>query len=201
MNEKISLIKASNKETAFTPDRALNQSFPSEGDPGTSKEGVVFSLLDGATSQIPIIAPELETRKAIAADRSADLNDRLEAFEDILDSEVGDTTRRLSLQGITHYDGLYDQSRYFDNALTRYFHRKGWGISQFSSRYLGFSSKWSVGWYAHISKISPDGVLGDPTKATPEKGRRIWALMIKHLVEFVEDIKSLSLDEIFQRRY
>jgi hypothetical protein len=43
-----------------------------------------------------------------------------------------DTTRRLSHQGITHYDGLYDQSRYFDNALTRYFHSKGWGISQFS---------------------------------------------------------------------
>ena len=43
-----------------------------------------------------------------------------------------DTTIRLSHQGITHYDGLYDQSRYFDNALTRYFHRKGWGITQFS---------------------------------------------------------------------
>jgi hypothetical protein len=43
-----------------------------------------------------------------------------------------DTTRRLSHKGITHYDGLYDQSRYFDNALTRYFYRKQWGISQFS---------------------------------------------------------------------
>jgi hypothetical protein len=43
-----------------------------------------------------------------------------------------DTTRRLSFCGITHYDGLYDQSRYFDHILTRYFHRKGWGISQFS---------------------------------------------------------------------
>ena len=43
-----------------------------------------------------------------------------------------DTTRRTFSQGITHYDGLYDQSRYFDNALTRYFNRKGWGVSQFS---------------------------------------------------------------------
>jgi len=43
-----------------------------------------------------------------------------------------DTTVRLSHQGITHYNGLYDQSRYFDNALTRYFHCKGWGINQFS---------------------------------------------------------------------
>ncbi len=38
-----------------------------------------------------------------------------------------DTTRRLSFQGITHYDGLYDQSRYFDNALTRYFQAQGLG--------------------------------------------------------------------------
>ena len=43
-----------------------------------------------------------------------------------------DTTHRTNYQGITHYDGLYDQSRYFDNALSRYYMRKGWGISQFS---------------------------------------------------------------------
>jgi len=43
-----------------------------------------------------------------------------------------DTTERASYQGITHYSGLYDQSRYFDDALTRYFGRKGYGLSQFS---------------------------------------------------------------------
>ena len=43
-----------------------------------------------------------------------------------------DTTRRMTHKGLPHYDGLYDQSRYFDNAMTRYFARKGWGIKQFS---------------------------------------------------------------------
>ncbi len=43
-----------------------------------------------------------------------------------------DTTRRLRHEGITHYDGLYDQSRYFDQALTRYYQRKGWPLAQFS---------------------------------------------------------------------
>ncbi|MDX1764812.1 MAG: creatininase family protein, partial [bacterium] len=43
-----------------------------------------------------------------------------------------DTTRRITHEGITHYDGLYDQSRYFDDALSRYYMRKGWSISQFS---------------------------------------------------------------------
>jgi len=52
----------------------------------------VLPLLDGASSQAPIIAPELETQKGIAADKDQPLADRLEAYEDIVDSEVGDTT-------------------------------------------------------------------------------------------------------------
>ncbi len=43
-----------------------------------------------------------------------------------------DTTRRCFLQGIPHYDGLYDQSRYFDLTLSNYFNAKGYGIEQFS---------------------------------------------------------------------
>jgi hypothetical protein len=43
-----------------------------------------------------------------------------------------DTTDRREFQGITHYNGLYDQSRYFDDALTEYFRLKDWNIHQFS---------------------------------------------------------------------
>jgi hypothetical protein len=43
-----------------------------------------------------------------------------------------DTTARASHRGIAHYNGLFDQSRYFDNALTRYYQRKKWNIHQFS---------------------------------------------------------------------
>jgi creatinine amidohydrolase/Fe(II)-dependent formamide hydrolase-like protein len=74
-------------------------------------------------------------------------------------------------------------------------------IPKFSSRYLNFTSKRSVVWYGHVAKISSSGVLGDPTKADREKGRQMWDLMIKRLVEFVEDLKNLSLDEIYQKRY
>jgi creatinine amidohydrolase/Fe(II)-dependent formamide hydrolase-like protein len=73
-------------------------------------------------------------------------------------------------------------------------------IPRFSSRYLDFSSKRSVEWNARVAKISPTGVLGDPTKASYEKGRKIWEVMVRHLVEFVEDLKGMTLDEIFQRR-
>ncbi len=74
-------------------------------------------------------------------------------------------------------------------------------IPQFSSKYLNFSSKRSVEWYARIAKISPTGVLGDPTKATREKGEKMWAAMIKHLIEFVEDLQIMSLDEIYHKRF
>ncbi|MFP3928009.1 MAG: creatininase family protein [Desulfobacteraceae bacterium] len=74
-------------------------------------------------------------------------------------------------------------------------------VPEFSSRYLNFSSRRSIGWYAHTASISTTGVLGDPTKATKEKGERMWELMIRHLVALIEDLKGLSLDEIHQKRY
>ena len=74
-------------------------------------------------------------------------------------------------------------------------------VPEFSNRYLNFSSRRSIGWYARISKISPTGVLGDPTKATREKGIHMWEMMVKHLVVFIEDLKNLSLEEIYQKRY
>ncbi|MFC1591193.1 hypothetical protein ACFL43_01580 [Thermodesulfobacteriota bacterium] len=43
-----------------------------------------------------------------------------------------DTTRRRRHRGIPHYDGLYDQSIYFDSSMTTYFRKKGWGIHQLS---------------------------------------------------------------------
>ncbi|WP_028320307.1 pyridoxal-phosphate dependent enzyme [Desulfatiglans anilini] len=50
-----------------------------------------FFLLDGATPQSPIIPPELDVQTRIASDHGRPLPDRLEAFEDIMDSEIGDT--------------------------------------------------------------------------------------------------------------
>jgi threonine synthase len=55
-------------------------------------EESVQELLDGATGEIVEIAREVETLRRIAADKSYHLQERLEAFEDIVDSEVGDTT-------------------------------------------------------------------------------------------------------------
>ena len=74
-------------------------------------------------------------------------------------------------------------------------------IPKFSSRYLDFTSKRGVLWYAYTRKISPSGVMGDPTKASAAKGEKIWEIMIAHLVSLIEDLKRLTLEEIHHRNY
>lgn len=74
-------------------------------------------------------------------------------------------------------------------------------IPRFSNRYLDFTSKRSIGWYAMTSKISRIGVMGDPLKGNREKGERMWKVMISNLAEFIEDLKTMTLDEIYQKRY
>jgi creatinine amidohydrolase/Fe(II)-dependent formamide hydrolase-like protein len=74
-------------------------------------------------------------------------------------------------------------------------------IPRFSSRYLDFSSSRSVNWYARTVKLSSSGVLGDPKKATREKGEKMWAVMIRNLVELVNHLNGLSLKDIYQTRY
>lgn len=50
--------------------------------------GTDVQMLDGALG----VQPEIEAQRLIASDRTLDLEERLEALEDIIDSEVGDTT-------------------------------------------------------------------------------------------------------------
>jgi creatinine amidohydrolase/Fe(II)-dependent formamide hydrolase-like protein len=74
-------------------------------------------------------------------------------------------------------------------------------IPRFSSRYLNFTSRRGVSWYAPTRNMSPSGVLGDATRGSAEKGKKIWEMMIAHLVALVEDLKGMTLEEIYQRRY
>lgn len=57
---------------------------------------------------------------------------RKRGIGNILIGDEYDTTIKGNYEGITHYHALYDQSKYFDNALTRYYKRKGWDMYQYS---------------------------------------------------------------------
>jgi creatinine amidohydrolase/Fe(II)-dependent formamide hydrolase-like protein len=74
-------------------------------------------------------------------------------------------------------------------------------VPEFSSRYLDFTGKRGIAWYAFTRKISASGVLGDPTRASAEKGEKIWEIMVAHLATLVEDLKNMTLDEIHHKRY
>ena len=71
----------------------------------------------------------------------------------------------------------------------------------FGSKFMDFDNERSVNWYVRTSKISESGVMGDATKATAEKGEKMWELMIQQLVKFVESIKNTPLDDLYQKRY
>ncbi len=58
---------------------------------------------------------------------------RVNRIGHLLIGDEFDTTRRAYHLGIPHYDGLYDQSRYFDQMVSRYFQRKGFAVVQFSA--------------------------------------------------------------------
>jgi len=51
-----------------------------------------YDLMDGATGEVDSVARQVEAQRRIAADANNSLEKRLEAFEDIIDSEVGDTS-------------------------------------------------------------------------------------------------------------
>ncbi|GAB4371710.1 MAG: hypothetical protein Kow0062_07500 [Acidobacteriota bacterium] len=50
------------------------------------------SIYDAASPQQPLISGEIDELRRIAADRSRSVLERIEAYADIVDSEVGDTT-------------------------------------------------------------------------------------------------------------
>lgn len=52
----------------------------------------VFDLIDGAAGQVREMTVEMEPLSRIVIDAGVSLEERLEAYEDIVDSQVGDTT-------------------------------------------------------------------------------------------------------------
>ena len=72
---------------------------------------------------------------------------------------------------------------------------------EFGSKYLDYTSDHGVAWYVRTKKISESGVMGDATKATAEKGKKMWEIMISHLVKFVEEIKRSKLEDLYQKKY
>ena len=81
-----------------------------------SANNYIVPIIDGATSDFQTIIPEIEAERRIASDKNASLEERLEAYENIIDSEIGDTTltrarnieREIGLRQVfLKFDGNY----------------------------------------------------------------------------------------------
>jgi threonine synthase len=82
-------------------------------DPGAPPETGITPILDGVASQPLVLPRELEAERLIASDNGARLDERLEAFENIVDSEIGDT-RLARARNIERETGLRQLYLKFD---------------------------------------------------------------------------------------
>jgi threonine synthase len=71
-----------------------------DNDSNSNGDARLFELLDGARGDLVEVIPQVEDQKRIAGDPTRPLEERLEALEDVLESEVGDTplTRARNLE-------------------------------------------------------------------------------------------------------
>jgi creatinine amidohydrolase/Fe(II)-dependent formamide hydrolase-like protein len=60
---------------------------------------------------------------------------------------------------------------------------------RFPSQYLHYTGDNVISAALKIKDISESGVLGMPSKASAQKGKKIWAAAIKNFTSFIEDLK------------
>ena len=65
---------------------------PTDGERSDSTNRMPLDLMDGASGVSAQLVQDVDTQRSISADPGQPLDNRLEAYEDIIDSEVGDTS-------------------------------------------------------------------------------------------------------------
>ncbi len=80
------------KESPFPAGASENREASLKEHDQKGRDNALFTLLDGVSAQEPVFGRELEEQRKVSSDPTQDMNERLDAFEDIVDSEVGDTT-------------------------------------------------------------------------------------------------------------
>jgi threonine synthase len=68
------------------------EEIPKPSDDGQFAKDKLIDLLDGAEGEIETLSEAIKHQRKIAADSTRDLEERLETYEDIFESEVGDTS-------------------------------------------------------------------------------------------------------------
>jgi threonine synthase len=74
------------------PERGPDRPGDVKSDARPSMPELDLELLDGATADFAAMSREVESQRRVAVDDTHDLDERVAAYEDIVDSQVGDTT-------------------------------------------------------------------------------------------------------------
>lgn len=112
-----------------------------------------------------------------------DLYDMIETPNDIHAGEIETSTTLAIRPELVEMDKAVDDTLDLDNV------------------YLDYTSERGVSWYVHTKKLTESGVMGNATKGTAEKGEKMWKIMIKKMVDFVETIKNTPSDQLYQNKY
>jgi len=112
-----------------------------------------------------------------------DLYDLIETPNDIHAGEI-ETSTTLAIR-----PELVDMEKAVDDTL------------DLDNIYLDYTSERGVSWYVHTKKLTRSGVMGNATLGTAEKGKKMWDIMIRKMVEFVETIKNTPSDKLYLNRY
>ncbi len=112
-----------------------------------------------------------------------DLYDLIDTHNDIHAGEI-ETSTTLAIR-----PELVDMSKAVDDTI------------DLGNEYLDYTSERGVSWYVHTERLTKSGVMGNATKATAEKGHKMWEIMIRKMAEFVETIKNTPSDKLYQNRY
>lgn len=113
----------------------------------------------------------------------ADISMITESKNDVHAGEIETSTSLSTRPELVNMDSLVDEN------------------VNFGSSFLNYDSERSVKWYVRTKKISESGVIGVPSRASKEKGDRIWEIMIRQLVCLVEEVKAAKLEDLYQKRY
>jgi creatinine amidohydrolase len=112
-----------------------------------------------------------------------DLYNMIETPNDIHAGEIETSTTLAIRPELVEMDKAVDDTLDLDNV------------------YLNYTSERGVSWYVHTKKLTESGVMGNATKATAEKGEKMWSIMIKKMADFVETIKNTPSDQLYQNKY
>jgi len=118
-------------------------------------------------------------------------------FEDVLfvleNGRLAESTRkRLFPDGNDVHAGEYETSTSLYNrpSLVNLKEAKQ-GRLFFPSKYLAFSATDRAYYFPFMDVVSSNGVLGNPEKASREKGEEMWEAMINGLTNLIESLKEI----------